>query len=339
MSSNSGTESPPQHLITEPLCSAFLPKTLDNGDIRMAIAKAGQHAYNLWGDEATLTEDFLSTDFKTWEGGEASINHEQNHSWVKATMYDLEYDKESQLVIASFSGIPDWLKSLIYSPDYRGVSQECVPMKYAKNSMNVIRGFGTGATFVTDPYEPAATQADGVGIPPALAAILQSKYPQKVDNMTEKSGGGDSAISIEAYNSAVSKNAKLESQITALESEKKNLETELASTRKEYDEYRKSEDDRTALSYNKGVADGKAELVAETEKLTAINAFKEVHGEDFAKTFLATNPSIEQIKVLTASKKVFLSKEVGSSQSATPQEDGPSYAELDSMWNARLGRS
>lgn len=300
----------------------------------MAIAKAGQKAYSLWGEEAILTKDFLSKDFPTWEGGEVSINHENNHDWVKATLYNPTYDKETDLVICSFSGLPDWVQSLIYSEDYQGLSQECIPVKFAKNSSDVIRGFGTGVTIVTSPYTPAANQETGVGIRPELAAILASKYPTEDFIMSEKTGGGPSAISTEAYESIALEKVELRSQIQTLESEKKTLETELASTRKEFSDYKKSEDDRTALSYNKGVADGKAELVAETEKLTAINAFKETHGKEFAEAFLATNPSIEQIKVLTASKKVEHSKNVGASSSTPVSDEERELAEAEEAWNS-----
>lgn len=46
---------PPQHFITEPLRS-FAPKKLENGDLRMAIAKAGQKAYSMRGDEKPLKQ-------------------------------------------------------------------------------------------------------------------------------------------------------------------------------------------------------------------------------------------------------------------------------------------
>lgn len=300
----------------------------------MAIACAGQHAYSLFGDEATLTEEFLSRDFKTWEGGLVSINHENNHEWVKATIHDIEYDSKKKLIICSFSGIPDWLSTLIYSDDYQGLSQECVPIEFRKNSYDVIKGYGTGVTVVTSPYTPAASPDMGVGIRPELAAILASKYPTEDFIMSEKTGGGPSAISTEAYESIALEKVELRSQIQTLEKEKNAISDELASTRKEFSDYKKSEDDRTALSYNKGVADGKAELVAETEKLTAINAFKETHGKEFAEAFLSTNPSIEQIKVLTASKKVEHSKNVGASSSTPVSDEERELAEAEEAWNS-----
>lgn len=330
---------PPQHFISEPLRS-FAPKKLENGDIRMAIAKAGQKAYSMRGEEATLTKEFLSKDFSTWDEGLVSINHENNHEWVKATLYDPEYDPENELVICSFSGLPEWVVSLIYSEDYRGLSQECIPVKFAKNSMDVVRGFGTGVTIVTAPYEPAANQGMGVGIRPELSAILASKYPTQIeDTMSETKGGGTPAISVETYESVVSEKAQLVSRVSALESEKTKLETELASTRKEFESYKAGEAERTKLAYSEGKADGRAEIIAETERSTAIEEFKQTHSKEFVEAFLSTNPSIEQIKILTAGKKVDLSKGPGTSQSYQPEDDGESYESINRRFNELLGRA
>lgn len=306
----------------------------------MAIAVAGQHAYDAYGNEATLTEEFLSEDFRTWNKGLVSINHEPNQDWVKAKLYDPEYDSERKLVICSFSGIPDWVKSLIYSDDYKGLSQECWPTVWDKNYSNVCRGFGTGVTIVTDPYSPAATQEMGVGLRPELAAFLKAKYPTQIgDTMADKSGGGTPAISVEAFESTVSENVQLKSQIKTLETEKKTLGEELASTRTEYEHYKAGETDRNDLAYSKGKTDGRAELLEENERNSIIEEFTATHGETFAKRFLATNPSLESIKVLTAGKKVDLSKDVGSSQDAGNHEEGRSYEELDREWNSKLGRT
>lgn len=329
---------PPNHFITEPLRS-FLPEKLDNGDIRMAIAKANQKAYSMWGEEATLTKDFLSKDFATWDEGLVSINHENNNEWVKATLYNPEYDSENDLVICSFSGLPDWVVSLIYSEDYRGLSQECIPVKFAKNSMDVIRGFGTGVTIVTAPYEPAANQSVGVGIRPELSAILASKYPPKEDTMSENKGGGTPAISVETYESVVSEKAQLVSRVTTLESDLKKKDEELASIRTEFEQYKSKEAERTKLAYSEGKADGRTEFIAETERSTAIEEFKQTHSKEFAESFLSTNPSIEQIKILTAGKKVDLSKGPGTSQSSQPEEDGRPYESIKKDFETKLGRS
>ena len=307
------TSDPPKHYITEPLRS-FAPEKLENGDIRMAIAKAGQKAYSLWGEEATLTKDFLSKDFPTWEDGEVSINHENNHDWVKATLYNPTYDKETDLVICSFSGLPDWVQSLIYSEDYQGLSQECIPVKFAKNSSDVIRGFGTGVTIVTSPYTPAANQETGVGIRPDLASILQSKYPTEDFIMPEKTGGGPSAISTEAYESVVSEKVELRSQIQTLETEKKAISDELASTRKEFSDYKSSEADRIKSETEKALRAYDAEVKAQEALNSAITDLKSVMSESDAETILSTNPSVETIKSFAAIRKAELSKGVGSSQ-------------------------
>ena len=307
------TSDPPKHYITEPLRS-FAPEKLENGDIRMAIACAGQHAYSVSGDEATLTEEFLSRDFKTWEGGLVSINHENNHDWVKATIHDIEYDSKKKLVICSFSGIPDWLSTLIYSDDYQGLSQECIPIEFRKNSYDVIKGYGTGVTVVTSPYTPAASPDMGVGIRPELAAILASKYPTEDFVMSEKTGGGPSAISTEAYESIALEKVELRSQIQTLESEKKTLEAELASTRKEFADYKSSEADRIKSETEKALRAYDAEVKAQEALNSAITDLKSVMSESDAETILSTNPSVETIKSFAAIRKAELSKGVGSSQ-------------------------
>lgn len=328
---------PPSHFITEPLRS-FSPQKLEDGSIRMAIAKAGQHAYSIFGEEATLTEEFLSRDFKTWEGGLVSINHEQNHDWVKATIHDIEYNSKEKLVIASFSGLPAWLMSLIYSEDFRGLSQECIPIEFRKNSMDVLKGYGTGCTIVTDPYEPAANQSTGVGIPPELAAILASKYPQIEDTMTTNNGGGTPAVTVEAYESIVSEKVELRSQIVTLESEKKNLEAELASWQKKYAELESGEANRTKIAVEASLESYKAELKATAEREAAVTELKTVMSKEAAESYLATSPTLEQIKSIAGIMKATASKGVGSSTGSN-EEEGKSYEELNSAWNAKLGRA
>ena len=303
----------------------------------MAIACAGQHAYSVSGDEATLTEEFLSRDFKTWEGGLVSINHENNHDWVKATIHDIEYDSKKKLVICSFSGIPDWLSTLIYSDDYQGLSQECIPIEFRKNSYDVIKGYGTGVTVVTSPYTPAASPDMGVGIRPELAAILASKYPTNEDlTMSEKTGGGPSAISTEAYESIALEKVELRSQIQTLESEKTKLETELASWKTKYSELESGEAQRIEIAISEDRAKRDAEFKAKAELDSAKAELKTVMSEEAAGKYLATNPTIEQIKSIAAIMKVSASKGVGSSAEST--EPPENYGSMKQEWDARLGR-
>ena len=329
---------PPKHFITEPLRS-FAPEKLENGDIRMAIAKAGQHAYSIFGDEATLTSEFLSRDYKTWEGGLVSINHENNHDWVKATIHDIEYDAAESLVICSFSGLPEWLMSLIYSEDFRGLSQECIPIEFRKNSNDVVKGYGTGCTIVTTPYNPAATPEMGVGIRPELAAILASKYPSIEDTMTEKTGGGQPAVSVEAFESSVSENVQLKSTIKALESEKKTLSDELASWKQKYSELESGEADRTKIAVESALESYKAGLKSKAERENAVSDLGTVMSKEAAENYLATNPTLEQIKSITAILKVGASKGVGSSSHTQQDDEGESYESIKNRFNSRLGRA
>lgn len=328
------------HFITEPL-NSFTPEKLDNGDLRMAIACAGQHAYNVWGEEATLTEDFLSRDYRTWEGGLVSINHEPNQDWVKAKIYDLEYDSKKKLVICSFSGIPEWVKSLIYSEDYRGLSQECIPIEMKSGSMDVVKGYGTGVTIVTDPYNPAASPEMGVGVRPELAAILASKYPSKIEDnsMAETKGGGQPAVSVEAFESTVSENVTLKSQIKALETDIKKVTDELASWKQKFDEQKSGENDRLEAALKARDEFIRSEVKREAEREAAINDFKSMYSEDFVKMYLSQNPSTELLVIMTKNKKVESAKDAGTPQSSQPEEDGESYESIKRRFNAKLGRA
>ncbi|MFA6729358.1 MAG: hypothetical protein WCS17_14240, partial [Prevotella sp.] len=257
--------------------------------------------------------------------------------WVKATLYNPEF--EDDYVICSFSGLPDWAVSLIYSDDYQGLSQECIPVKFAKNSNDVIRGFGTGVTIVTSPYTPAANQEMGVGIRPELAAILASKYPQIEDTMVETKGGGTPAISTEAFESVVSESVVLKSTIKTLETENKTLGTELASWKTKCSDLESGEADRTKIAVESALESFKTELRSKEERDTAVSELKTVMSKEAAESYLATNPTLDQIKSIVGILKAGASKNVGSSSSSQPNNDGESYESINQRFNARLGRA
>lgn len=334
-------ESPPSNpkspYITEPLRS-FTPIQLANGDLRMAIAVRGQHAYNLWGEEATLTEEFLRKDHKTWEGGLVSTNHEDTNDLLGgAALYDLEYDAVTGHVIASFANLPDKAKSFISSEFYQGLSQECIPLQFKKDTNDVIKGYGTGVTIVMWPHQPAATPVMGVGVRPALAAILSFKYPTE-DTMSESKGGGTPAISVEAFESSVSENVQLKSTIKTLESKNSEQEKELASWKQKYTDLESGESKRTEIAIESARKSWETDLKSKAERETAISELNTVMKKEAAESYLATNPTIDQIKSITGILKAGAAGEVGSSQSSTPNDEGKSYEELNSAWNAKLGR-
>lgn len=308
--SNSTGESPP-YFITEPLHS-FTPIQLANGDLRMAIAVAGQKAYSIWGDEATLTEEFLSKDHRTWEGGLISTNHENTNDLLGgASLYDLEFDSEKKLVIASFANLPEMARKFISSEFYQGLSQECIPLQFKKDSNDVIKGYGTGVTIVMWPHQPAASPKMGVGVRPALAAILASKYPQKEDSMTEPKGGGTPAISVEAFESTVSENVQLKSTIKVLETQNTTLEKELASWKQKYSDLESGEADRTKIAISEERKSWDAELKAKAERDEAVSELEAIMSEDAAKNYLATNPTVNQIKSIAAIMRVNSAGNVG----------------------------
>lgn len=337
MSTTISSTSDPPIFITEPLRSSA-PEKLENGDIRMAIAVAGQSAYNAKGERKVLSEKFLSSCYFTWENGLISTNHENTNSFLGgATLYDLEYDSEKKLVIASFSNLSDKARRLINSEFYQGVSQECIPEVFSEDLSEVVSGRGTGCTIVMWPHKPAASQDMGVGVRPVLASILSQKYPIQIDDtMSEKTGGGPSAISTEAYESIALEKVVLRSQIQTLETEKKTLETELASWKTKYSELESGEAQRIEIAISEDRAKRDAEFKAKAELDSAKAELKTVMSEEAAGKYLATNPTIEQIKSIAAIMKVSASKGVGSSAEST--EPPENYGSMKQEWDARLGR-
>jgi hypothetical protein len=317
----------------------------------MGIAVAGQKAYSIFGDEATLTEEFLSKDYRTWEGGLISTNHENTNDLLGgASLYDLEYDTEKKLVIASFGNLPDTAKKFIESEFYQGLSQECIPIRFNSKSKTteVIRGYGTGVTLVMWPHQPAASPEMGVGVRPSLAAIVSQKYPsnpiQKIesqieDSMVEKTGDGKPVVSIEAFESTVSENVKLQSKISTLESRNKELENELASSKQKYAELESGEADRTKIAVESALESFKIDLKAAGERETAVSELKTVMTEEAAKSYLATNPTLDQIKSIAAILKTSASKGVGSSMGSTIDPSEQAEIEAEKRWessNVRL---
>lgn len=335
----SGAESPPQHFITEPLRS-FQPEKLENGDLRMAIAVAGQSAYNSKGEKKVLSEKFLSSDYKTWERGLVSTNHENTNPFLGgATLYDLEYNSETKHVIASFANLPEMAKKLINSEFYQGLSQECIPTMFSEDGEAVVSGRGTGVTIVMWPHKPAADQSTGVGVRPVLASILSQKYHDQIeDSMTEKSGDGKPVISIEAFESTVSENVKLESTIQALESKNTEQEKEIVSWKQKYETLESGEADRIKIAVESAIKSYDAELKSRAEREDAVKELNTVMSKEAADSYLSTNPTLEQIKSIAGIMKANFAKGVGSSQPA-PSDEGKSYEELNSMWNSRLGRA
>ena len=179
----------------------------------------------------------------------------------------------------------------------------------------------------------------GVGIRPELAAILASKYPSQVeDTMTEKTGGGTPAITTEAYESIALEKVELKSKIITLESDLKKVGDELASWKQKYTELESGENSRTQIAISEARGAWETELRATAEKEAAVSDLKTVMSVDAAEKYLATNPTVEQIKSIAGIMKATTSKGVGSSSGSRTQDDGKSYDELNSAWNSKLGR-
>ena len=79
------------------------------------------------------------------------------------------------LLSALFRGSPIGPRASFTPKITGGLSQECIPVKFAKNSNDVIRGSGQGVTIVTAPYEAGSESETGVGIRPELACYSRFK--------------------------------------------------------------------------------------------------------------------------------------------------------------------
>lgn len=259
----------------------------------MAIAVAGQSAYDMWGEEAILTEEFLGKDFRTWESGLVSINHENNnHLLNKAMISDLEYDPESKLVWATFNDLPQKTLDLINSDFYEGVSQECVPLEL--DGCNIKKGYGVGATLVTYPYKPAATPEMGVGVRPTtgsmMAATLASKYPEY------KTGGEKTPEepTIEELKSTIetlkSENVKLRGD---LEAKDKTIESTVEKAVK------------AALESHDKARNEAAEYNEAVKELSSFMKEKEL------KEFLSEKPAVGIIRATAAAMKATVSSHIG----------------------------
>lgn len=274
----------------------------------MAIARVDQSAYNDWGEEAILSEEFLVKDHKTWETGKVSINHENNNDLLEnAKIIDIEYEQETQLVWATFPDLPQRAKDLINSDFYEGLSQECIPLEWDGN--RVIKGYGVGVTIVTYPYKPAATPDQGVGVRPtssmALAATLASKYPEffPKQKSTEEPEGGD--ITPSDKEELETKIKELTSSIEDLKSQNEKLKQDLVAKDKTIEIIVKDAVESAVSSAL--VSRDNAQKVA-NEREDAIKELESYMTPTALENFLKNNPSTEVIKATSSAMAATLSE-------------------------------
>lgn len=283
----------------------------------MAIAVAGQSAFDMFGNEAILTEEFLSTDFMSWEGGLVSINHENNnHLLNKAWLSDLEYDPESKRVLATFNGLPEKAIDLINSDFYEGTSQECVPLK--RSGRDIKRGDGRGATIVTYPYKPAATPEMGVGVCPtaSMFAAVASKYPEYTTKGGEKTPEEDLKKIID----------ELKSTIDTLKSENAKLREDL----KEKDKTMESTVEKAVKaaleSHDKAIKEA-SEYNDAVKELSSFMKPEDLEG------FLSSKPAAGIIRATAAAMKATVASHIGSSGGSGSGGKGGS-GKVQSTWEA-----
>ncbi|AKB37371.1 hypothetical protein MSSAC_2781 [Methanosarcina siciliae C2J] len=281
----------------------------------MAICKAGQSAFNDWGDEAILSEEFLIKDHQTWETGKVSINHENNNALLgKATIKDIEYDAETQLVWATFPDLPDKAKDLINSEFYEGLSQECVPLEMDGNK--ILKGYGLGVTIVTYPYKPAATPEMGVGVRPtaSMFAAVASKYPE-YNTGGEKTPEEDLKKIID----------ELKSTIDTLKSENAKLGEDL----KEKDKTMESTVEKAVKaaleSHDKAIKEA-SEYNEAVKELSSFMKPEDLEG------FLSSKPAAGIIRATAAAMKATVASHIGSSGGGEGGKGGS--GKVQSTWEA-----
>ncbi|MDD3077424.1 MAG: hypothetical protein PHE44_12865, partial [Proteiniphilum sp.] len=97
--------------------------------------------------------------------------------------------------------------------------------------------------------------------------------------------------------------------------------------------------DRVKIAISEARKSWDSELKATAEREAAVSELKTVMSSEAYENYLATNPTVEQIKSIAGIMKVNTSRGVGSSNNQASGTEGKSYEELDSMWNAKLGRA
>ncbi|MFZ2499546.1 hypothetical protein [Methanosarcina sp.] len=327
----------------------------------MAIAKAGQASYDDWGDEFLLSEEFLKTDFRTWDQGEVSINHQNNNNLIgNATLYDLEYDPETTLVFASFANLPDKARNMIFSEFYEGLSQECLPIKVKGNE--VVRGHGLGVTIVTYPWSPAATQGDGVGIPPAVSIRLAASFRKYDDYQMQMQNPANTQTNQTGKTNSTGGNTTTPDPEPTPVTEPKPVQgsTELQSARTEITELKSTNQkltsenevlkaDNEALkkqatmnqtqiesAVNAALESERRQRVAQQEHDDAANELKSYMAEDIYVDYLKSEPTTQAIKSMTATLKKTFSGQVGAGSGKPPEYKAPSEQKSKSF-NPRSG--
>jgi hypothetical protein len=323
----------------------------------MAIAKAGQASYDEWGDEFILSDAFLSADYRTWEGGDVSVNHQNNSHLLNATLYDLDYDAETGLVYASFANLPDKARDLISSEFYEGLSQECLPIKVKGNE--VTRGHGLGVTIVTYPWSPAATQGDGVGVPPTTSIRLAASF-RKYDHLnldkntqqTNSTGEISTAPDPEPtpepktateLQSAKSEIAELKSINTRLTSENEALQSKLVDKDTEIQELKSKNSNlekqatmtqtQIESAVNAALESANRQRIAQQEHDDAAAELKSYMPVDIYNDYLKSDPTTQAIKSMTATLKKSANNQVGSGAGGNPPEQSPYKSGVKMRWN------
>lgn len=262
----------------------------------MAIAKAGQSSFDMWGDEAILSEEFLSNDFGTWNNGLVSINHANNNDLLdNAKIIDVEYDPETTLVWATFPDLPEKALELINSDFYEGLSQECIPIRYDGN--NVTKGYGVGVTIVTYPNTPAATPEMGVGVRTTgsmLAATLTSKYPEYSIAKGGTSIPETDPLTLESATTRISE----------LESENKTLKENVAKANS-------SIESTVRASVTAALESRDAAQKEQKDRDEAITELKAFMPAEALESFLGSEPTTSAIKATSAALKASAAKQVG----------------------------
>jgi len=135
-------------------------------DLIIPFVKDGTEAFDDQGNKYLITAEALDADFKTWEGGIVTVNHK-----IKERGEIAEVWREKPFVYGRFTGLSDEALEVIFSPAYRGVSQESEPKEI--DGKDVTRLQGTGCTFVIYPEIPACSLNDGCG-KIDIASIIKS---------------------------------------------------------------------------------------------------------------------------------------------------------------------
>lgn len=168
------------------------PPYVEDDSLIFVAAKPGTLTQDNNGKVYRLTENALMSDARSYIGGRIRVNHKVTEI---GTISEAWYEGGLKMRVA---GLSSMCKSVIASPAYRGVSQECEALELG-NVVNlsgievqeIERIRGIGVSIIVYPETPACPLSEGCGIPlESSAPSLNFDLNTDSKNITLEEKGG-----------------------------------------------------------------------------------------------------------------------------------------------------